>query len=224
MPHQIRRHLSFANVASLSALVFAMGGTGYALSIPNNSVGSAQIKKSGVATSDIRSNAVTSAKVKNGSLLSVDFRAGQIPAGARGLTGATGPAGATGATGATGVQGPAGIAVAYARVGSTGTLDAGTPPQSKNVVQANIEKDATTGPGIYCFGGLTFTPTSAIVTVDSAGAVAASNQIAAVAVQRGNTLGNCDATHQQARVSLTQVNDTVAPALVDHGFYIWFEG
>jgi len=31
MAQNIRRHLSFANVASLAALVFAMGGTGYAL-------------------------------------------------------------------------------------------------------------------------------------------------------------------------------------------------
>lgn len=103
MPHRIRRHLSFANVASLSALVFAMGGTGYALSIPKNSVGSAQIKKNGVASSDIRANAVTGAKVKNGSLQAVDFAANQLPRGA------TGAAGATGATGATGPTGPAGV-------------------------------------------------------------------------------------------------------------------
>ena len=36
----MRRHLSFANITSLMALVFAMGGTGYALTIPKNSVGS----------------------------------------------------------------------------------------------------------------------------------------------------------------------------------------
>ena len=79
MPQRIRRHLSFANVASLSALVFAMGGTGYALSIPTNSVGSAQIKRSAVANSDLRTDAVTTAKVKNASLLAADFAAGQLP-------------------------------------------------------------------------------------------------------------------------------------------------
>ena len=105
MPQRIRRHLSFANVASLSALVFAMGGTGYALTIPKNSVGSAQIKKSAVADSDLRSNAVTSGKVKNGSLQAVDFAANQLP---RGATGPTGPPGTPGQTGLQGIQGPAG--------------------------------------------------------------------------------------------------------------------
>jgi hypothetical protein len=223
MPQRIRRHLSFANVASLSALVFAMGGTGYALTIPKNSIGSAQIKRSAVANSDLRANAITTQKVKNGALEAADFKLGQIPAGPKGATGATGPAGGAGPIGPIGPAGPAGSAAAFARVGPTGTLDAGTPSQNKNVVQANVQHDGTTGVGVYCFGGLPFTARSAIVTVDSAGAIAASNQIASVAVQRGLNLGNCDAGHQQARVSLTQVDQTNAPTLVNHGFYIWFE-
>lgn len=36
------------------ALVFAMGGTGYALTLPKNSVGPKQIKKNGGASSEIR--------------------------------------------------------------------------------------------------------------------------------------------------------------------------
>ena len=68
------------------ALFVALGGASYAaVKIPKNSVGAAQIKK----------NAVTSAKVKDRSLLAKDFKAGQIPAGAKGETGATGPAGPT---------------------------------------------------------------------------------------------------------------------------------
>jgi hypothetical protein len=223
MPQRIRRHLSFANVASLSALVFAMGGTGYALSIPKNSVGSAQIKKGAVANSDLRANAVTGAKVKDGSLLTGDFKLGQIPAGAKGATGPAGAGGAPGAPGATGPAGADGSATAFARIGANGTLDAGTPSQNKNVVQANVQHDGVTGAGIYCFGGLPFAVRSALVTVDSAGAVAASNQIASVATQRGINIGNCDADHQQARVSLTQVDQTNPPSLVDHGFYVWFE-
>jgi exoribonuclease II len=34
MANRIRRHLSFANVTSVMALFFAMGGTGYALTCP----------------------------------------------------------------------------------------------------------------------------------------------------------------------------------------------
>jgi hypothetical protein len=102
MKAQIRRHLSFANVTSLMALFFAMGGTGYALTIPRNSVGTKQIKKGGVANSDMRTNAVTGSKVKNRSLLASDFALGQLPTGPAGATGAAGPTGSQGATGVVG--------------------------------------------------------------------------------------------------------------------------
>lgn len=107
MPHRIRRHLSFANVASLSALVFAMAGTSYAVTVANNSVGSPQIKRGAVANSDLRANAVTSAKVRNGSLRAVDFAANQLPRGATGATGQQGPQGIPGTPGATGTTGAA---------------------------------------------------------------------------------------------------------------------
>jgi hypothetical protein len=86
-----------------------------------------------------------------------------------------------------------------------------------------VASATATGPGVYCVGGLPSTPTSAMVSADNAGAMTTTNQIASVAVQRGNSLGNCDANHQQARVSVLQVSDLVAPTLTDHGFYIWFE-
>lgn len=210
MRRLVRHRPSPAMIVAMVALFVALSGASYA-ALARNTVGTKQIKKNAVTAAKIKRNAVNSSKVKNGSLLATDFAAGQVPAG---------PAGPAGPQGS---QGPAGVAVAYARVGSTGTLDPGTPPQNKGIVQANIEHDGTTGAGVYCFGGLPFTPTSAMVTVDSAAALTTSNQIAAVAVQRGNNLGNCDEAHQQARVSLLQVNDAEAPKLVDHGFYIWFE-
>ena len=90
------------------ALVVALGGTGYAaLALPSNSVGTAQLKQ----------DAVTSGKVKNGSLLRADFKAGQLPRGAKGARGAVGAKGATGATGATGAPGATGPAGAAARPG-----------------------------------------------------------------------------------------------------------
>jgi hypothetical protein len=79
-----------ATVIACIALIVALGGTGYAaVTLPANSVGTAQLKK----------NAVTSLKVKNGSLLSADFKAGQIPAGPAGPAGAAGTAGAAGPAG-----------------------------------------------------------------------------------------------------------------------------
>ncbi len=58
--------------------VVALGGTSYAaIALPQNSVGSKQIKKSAVTAKKIDGNAVNSSKVKNGSLLAGDFRAGR---------------------------------------------------------------------------------------------------------------------------------------------------
>lgn len=111
MLHGIRRRLSFANVTSMLALTIALGGTSYAAAtLPKNSVTGAQIKQGAIGGGDIHANAVTSPKVKNGSLKAVDFRAGQLPAGAKGDTGARGPAGAKGETGATGTTGTTGVA------------------------------------------------------------------------------------------------------------------
>lgn len=98
MAQRIRGHLSFANVTSLMALVFAMGGTGYALTLPKNSVGSKQIRK----------NAVTSAKVKNSTLRASDFARGQLPASSPGAPGAPGAKGDPGEDGAQGVPGVVG--------------------------------------------------------------------------------------------------------------------
>jgi hypothetical protein len=90
-------------VVALLALFVAMGGVGYAaFKLPNNSVGSKQIKK----------GAVNSSKVKDASLLAGDFKAGQLPAGARGIQGLKGDpcpasdANCKGPKGDTGPQGP----------------------------------------------------------------------------------------------------------------------
>jgi len=97
MLQRVSKALSFANIVSMLALLLAMGGTGYALSIPKNSVGSQQIKN----------NSVKAADVKDGSLLSGDFKAGQLPAGPQGAPGAQGPRGLPGIQGPTGSTGAA---------------------------------------------------------------------------------------------------------------------
>lgn len=206
--HRIRARLSFANVVSLIALFVALGGSSYAaVTLVRNSVGAKQIK----------AGAVRSSEVKNGSLLRKDFKAGQLPAGDKGDTGAQGPQGPAGATGAPGT------ARAFARVQVDGTLETGfvpgtlTVPQVKGVDQTDVQHAA---PGTYCFGGLGFEIASAMVSADSAGAATTTDQIASVAIQRGNTIGTCDADHQQARVVMFDVSDGRA---VDARFTIWFE-
>jgi hypothetical protein len=103
-----RPHLTFANVVACIALFVALGGASYAaFKLPKNSVGAKQLKKS----------AVTSAKVKNGSLLAQDFKAGQLPAGARGPQGVAGVTGAPGAPGAPGTgSGSAATPLPHARI------------------------------------------------------------------------------------------------------------
>jgi hypothetical protein len=78
MDRSQRIGVAYAVVASSLALILALGGVGYAaLTIPKNSVGSAQIKN----------NAVKTGHVKNGTLKRADFAAGQLPSGATGQAG-----------------------------------------------------------------------------------------------------------------------------------------
>ena len=94
-------------VVACTALIFGMTGAGYAAGMLGpNTVGTKQLKK----------NAVISSKVKNRSLLAVDFKAGQLPKGAKG------DPGAPGAPGAPGQQGPAGPGAQWATVNGAGTI------------------------------------------------------------------------------------------------------
>jgi hypothetical protein len=106
---KVRNHIG-RNLVGYLALLLALGGTSYAAStalLPRNSVGTAQ--------------------VVDGSLLKRDFKAGQLPRGARGArgpVGSQGPAGAAGSNGAPGAVGPTGPTGA---TGPTGPTGAGGP-------------------------------------------------------------------------------------------------
>lgn len=61
------RRPSAALIISIVALVFAMGGTGYAVAVlPANSVGSVQLKKNAVTDDKVKDGVITSVKLKNG--------------------------------------------------------------------------------------------------------------------------------------------------------------
>ena len=63
------------NSIALLALFFALSGTTFAAAnalVPNNSVGTKQLKKNAVTTPKIKKNAVTGAKVKDNSLTGAD--------------------------------------------------------------------------------------------------------------------------------------------------------
>ena len=190
----------FANVTSVLALVLAMGGTSYAAyTLPHNSVGTSQIRYLAVKNPDLGTGAVTTTKVKDYSLLAKDFVPGQLPVGP---------------------QGPAGEAAAFASVASNGLLGSGNPWPNEGFGPGDIQHDSMTGIGAYCIGGMDFTPRSAMVSVKGTPALPT---IATVSVNHGTgNFVNCDANHQQARVSVTKldlVNQASPP--VDEDFYVW---
>jgi hypothetical protein len=96
----IRRPSPALGVALL-ALFVALGGTSYATvaSVPDNSVGTAQIKNDSVTRAKIAHESLTSVLVKNGSLEAVDFAPGQLPSGPVGPAGPKGDKGDKGDTG-----------------------------------------------------------------------------------------------------------------------------
>src|SRR3954454_23620754 len=124
---RIRRHVTFANVASLMALVFAMGGTGYAISsLPKDSVGTRQLRK----------DAVVSSKVKDGSLKTLDFKAGQLPVGPQGPKGDQGVPGTDGRPGADGRPGT---------FGSITTQFAQAPSDLANGAKTSVDAQCPAG-------------------------------------------------------------------------------
>jgi hypothetical protein len=114
----LRRHLSYANVMATVALFVAFGGVGYAaVTLPANSVGTAQLKNNSVsglkirngavAGADVRNNSLTGADIRDGSLTAEDFD-GALPRGVPGVRGPQGETGDAGPPGTPGVQGPQG--------------------------------------------------------------------------------------------------------------------
>jgi hypothetical protein len=95
-----RAQLSYANVMATAAVFIGLGGTSYAaLTLPRNSVGSAQIRSRAVGSSELKSRAVTSSKIGARAVT-----ASKLSSGARAaLRGPQGPAGPQGP------QGPSGI-------------------------------------------------------------------------------------------------------------------
>ena len=94
---RIRDKLTYANTISTLALFIALGGTSYALTLPRNSVGAAQIRSKAVGPTEIRTGAVRSRDVRNRSLGVQDLSLG-ARSSLRGKTGPAGPIGPPGPT------------------------------------------------------------------------------------------------------------------------------
>ncbi len=140
MPSFRGRRPSPAMIIACLALAVSLGGTGVAAVnavLPNNSVGTAQLKN----------NAVTSAKVQNGSLRRGDFAAGVLtltpgPQGAQGPPGPSGPQGQKGDKGDAGVSGAIGdVTVHTATVTVPASAPAGDGTYENRSVQANCDSN-----------------------------------------------------------------------------------
>lgn len=111
MSHPLKDRLTYANVTATIALFVALGGTSYAaITLPRNSVGSAQIRTAAVTSSDVRDRALG---VRD---LSLSARRSF-----KGGTGVAGPAGPKGDTGAAAVRYFAAVSGAGALVRGSAT-------------------------------------------------------------------------------------------------------
>ena len=124
-----------ALVVSIVALLVAMGGTSYAaFSLPNNSVGTQQLKH----------GAVTPGKVAKST---VRLFKGQT--GPRGLRGATGLKGDAGVQGLPGIQGPAGTNAATHAVVRTATTSVANNTSDFARATCNAGEIAVGGGGAF---------------------------------------------------------------------------
>jgi hypothetical protein len=86
-------------ILSTTALIVAafgstpLGQAAYDAVVPNNSVGTSQLRHNAVTAGKIAPNAIRTGHVLNGSLLEADFKPGQLPAGPQGPKGDKGAKG-----------------------------------------------------------------------------------------------------------------------------------
>ena len=76
---KLKRHLSVANVLSVTALFVALGGTAFAaVQLSPGQVKAVNIAQQAVTNPKIKQQAVTSGKIKNGGVNALDIGAGQV--------------------------------------------------------------------------------------------------------------------------------------------------
>ena len=150
----MRRHMSYANVASTLALIFAMGGGAYAALAPVHKgvIHTCYRKASGA----LRVVDATARCRRREHALNFNQR------GARGSRGATGPRGATGRTGATGKTGKTGAAGASVSSAALAAGNATCPDGGSSFVSASGTTYACNGSATaFASVGATATLTSA---------------------------------------------------------------
>jgi hypothetical protein len=190
---RIREHLSYANVMATLAVFIALGGGAWAIAIGRNDVGSREISKSSVGTSELKDNKTKGKDVDESSL-------GQVPSAATAESADT----ANTADRATTADPPL-----FAHINPDGSVDAA---RSRGIVSANLSHD--TNSGSYCISGLDFTPRTIVGTVDSK----ASPGVLEASTIPGNFLF-CPPTAQIELVTFDP--EPISFKDFSGGFYIW---
>ena len=114
----VRGRLTYANAMASLAVFIALGGTGYALTLPRNSVDSKQLRRGSVGTSELRRGAVRSRDIRDATIAVQDI-SGAARETLRGATGLPGP------------QGPSGVSY-FAAVNAAGKLVRGNAATSSS--------------------------------------------------------------------------------------------
>lgn len=162
----MRPRLTFANAVSVLALFVALGGASYAaFKVPKNSVGTKQLKKNAVTTAKIKKEAVTAARVRKNALTGTQINEDTlsvVPSATTAVNASNASNAINSINAATAKIAESAQPIAFAHVNADGTLDAAN---SKNVGVV----DHSTAKGVYCFGGLPFTPRGGLAIPDAFG-------------------------------------------------------
>jgi hypothetical protein len=141
MLRKLRSRITYANVTATTALFIAIGGVGYAATkLPNNSVGTKQLRKGAVTRPKLARGSVNGSKVGDGSLTGADINSstlGNVPSATRATT-----ADNAGSANSAAHAGSADTATNLGGVGPSGFLRYGsTIPSGVTITGAFVSSD-----------------------------------------------------------------------------------
>ena len=197
---------SHSTVVAYLALFVALGGTAFAATR--------------ITGRDVVNNSLSSVDIRDRSLLARDFRAGQLPAGARGPAGPAGRDGAPGAPGAAGASGPAGSPGSQGPPGANGSPDTAAQVLTKlsSVDGAGSGLDADLLDGVDL--GALQRGTGSVVGGSRTDAPAAGQSTDQQVVTLDGVLtvrGVCDATAAGGRFAMQNLSGQTMPSFRDEG-------
>jgi hypothetical protein len=149
--HQIRKHLTYANVMSSIAVFLVLGGgAAYAA----KKIGSHDLRGGAVTTAKIKRNAITRSKIKAGAISTAKIAAATVTSGKL-------------ADDSVSLEklAPGFIAPTAEKLSHAANISAGgvVLAGSLGISQANVTHPST---GFYCFTGLAPAPVGGVATVD----------------------------------------------------------